>query len=249
VLLPMGAQPMLALVQFVRGRGAVAHHRYDEGLAHLRRVLDPHDVAYHPFVGGWVLPDLIEAAVQVGDRDHAEQYLRELQSLSSSIKASYLRAAEGYARAVMSDDESFFDAALTSDLRSWPCFHGRLLLNYGRWLRRNRRIAESRAPLRAARQSFDALGFDALADTARQELRASGETSIRRSPDARDQLTAQELQIAELASEGLSNREIGQQLYLSHRTVESHLYRIFPKLGISSRVQLRLALPDTARRG
>jgi len=248
VLLPMGAQPMLALVQFVRGRGAVAHHRYDDGFAHLRRVLDPQDVAYHPFVGGWALPDVIEAAMHVGDRDQAERYFGELESLSSSIGASYLRATEAYARAVMSDEESFFDAALSSDLRNWPCFHGRLLLNYGRWLRRNRRIAESRAPLRAARQSFDALGFEGLAETARQELRASGETSIRRTPDARDQLTPQELQIAEMAAEGLSNREIGHKLYLSHRTVESHLYRIFPKLGVSSRVQLRLALPDAAGR-
>ena len=244
VLLPMGAQPMLALVQFVRGRGAVAHHRYDEGFAYLRRVLDPHDVAYHPFVGAWALPDLIEAATHTGERDEAERYFRELESLSSAMTSSYLRAAERYARAIISDDEASFNAALSSDLRNWPCFHGRLLLNYGRWLRRNRRIAESRAPLRAARQSFDALGFDGLAETARQELRASGETSIRRTPDARDYLTAQELQIAEMAATGLSNREIGQRLYLSHRTVESHLFRIFPKLGISSRAQLRLALPE-----
>jgi DNA-binding CsgD family transcriptional regulator len=248
VLLPMGTQPMLALVQFVRGRGAVAHHMYDEGFAYLRRVLDPHDVAYHPFVGAWALPDLIEAAVHTGARHEAERYLNELESLASSTGASYLRAAEGYARAIVADEEVFFDAALGSNVRDWPCFHGRLLLNYGRWLRRNRRIAESRAPLRAARQSFDALGFDGLAETARQELRASGESSIRRTPDARDQLTAQELQIAELAAAGLSNREIGQKLYVSHRTVESHLYRIFPKLGVSSRAQLRLALPEAAGR-
>jgi DNA-binding CsgD family transcriptional regulator len=248
ILLPMGAQPMLALVQFVRGRGAVAHHLYDEGFAYLRRVLDSQDVAYHPFVGAWALPDLIEAAIHTGERAEAERYLADLASLSTAIGASYLRAGESYARAIVSDDEASFDLALSSDLRNWPCFHGRLLLNYGRWLRRNRRIAESRAPLRAARQSFDALGFDGLAETARQELRASGETSIRRTPDVRDQLTAQELQIAEMAATGLSNREIGQKLYLSHRTVESHLYRIFPKLGISSRAQLRLALPEAAGR-
>jgi len=71
---------------------------------------------------------------------------------------------------------------------------------------------------------------------------------MRRTPDARDQLTSQELQIAEMAATGLSNREIGQKLYLSHRTVESHLYRIFPKLGVTSRSQLRLALPETVQR-
>ena len=246
VLLPMGAQPMLALVQFTRGRAAVAHHRYDEGLAHLRRVLDPHDVAYHPFVAAWVLPDLIEAAVHAGESRAAERYFAHLEALDAAIGSSFLRAGTYYARAIVDDDEAGFTAALTSDLRSWPCFHARLQLNYGRWLRRNRRIAESRAPLRAARRSFDALGFESLAETARQELRASGETSVQRTPDARDQLTAQELQIAEMAAQGLSNREIGQQLYLSHRTVESHLYRIFPKLGITSRAQLRLALPRAA---
>jgi len=113
-----------------------------------------------------------------------------------------------------------------------------MLLAYGRWLRRRRRVAESRAPLRAAKASADALAFDGLADSARQELRASGETRRRRAPDVRDQLTSQELQIAQLVAKGLSNREIGQRLYLSHRTVGSHLYRMFPKLGIRSRAQL-----------
>jgi DNA-binding NarL/FixJ family response regulator len=106
-------------------------------------------------------------------------------------------------------------------------------------------VVESRTPLRAARESFDALGFPGLSETARRELRASGETSVRRTPDARDRLTAQELQIAEMAASGLTNREIGQKLYLSHRTVESHLYRIFPKLGITSRSQVLAALPDS----
>jgi DNA-binding NarL/FixJ family response regulator len=117
-----------------------------------------------------------------------------------------------------------------------------MLLAYGRWLRRQRRVAESRAPLRAARGSADALGFDGLAAMARQELRASGETSRQRTPDARDQLTPQEQQIAQLVAEGLSNREVGERLYLSHRTVGSHLYRMFPKLGITSRAQVAQAL-------
>jgi DNA-binding NarL/FixJ family response regulator len=117
-----------------------------------------------------------------------------------------------------------------------------MLLWYGGWLRRQRRVAESRAPLRAARDLFDGLRFRGLAERARQELRASGETSRRRVPEARDQLTPQELEIARMAADGLSNREIGQRLYLSHRTVGSHLYRIFPKLGVTSRAQLAAAL-------
>ena len=93
-----------------------------------------------------------------------------------------------------------------------------------------------------ARAAFDAMGCVAWAEQARSELRASGEASRRRDPSARDQLTAQELQIAQLASQGLSNREIGQRLYLSHRTVGTHLYRVFPKLGISTRGELVGAL-------
>jgi DNA-binding NarL/FixJ family response regulator len=81
-------------------------------------------------------------------------------------------------------------------------------------------------------------------ERARQQLRATGETSRPRTPEARDQLTPQELQIVEMAAEGLSNRAIGQKLYLSHRTVSSHLYRVFPKLGITSRTELRAALSE-----
>ena len=89
--------------------------------------------------------------------------------------------------------------------------------------------------MRDARGTFDALGSTLWGEQARRELRASGERSRRRVPEARDQLTAQELQIAQLAAEGLSNREIGQRLFLSHRTISTHLYRVFPKLEITSR--------------
>jgi DNA-binding NarL/FixJ family response regulator len=98
--------------------------------------------------------------------------------------------------------------------------------------------------LREARDLFDAIGASSWGDQARRELRASGERSRRRVPEARDELTAQELQISQLAAQGLSNREIGQMLFLSHRTVSTHLYRVFPKLGITSRGQLRAALPE-----
>jgi DNA-binding NarL/FixJ family response regulator len=100
--------------------------------------------------------------------------------------------------------------------------------------------------LRAARDTFDALGCISWSEQARRELRASGERSRRRVAEARDQLTAQELQIAQLAADGLSNREIGQRLFLSHRTISTHLYRAFPKLGITSRAELNAALTPTA---
>ena len=244
VLMPMGATPMLALVQFVRGRGAVAHQRYAEGLDHLRRVLDPADPAYHPFIGAWGLSDLVEAAVHTNSQDAAEAYLKQLESLAAATSGSLLRAEAGYARPMVAQDgqaEALYQAALERDLANWPCYRGRMLLWYGRWLRRQRRAAESRTPLRSARDGFDALAFPALAEKARQELRASGETSHRRMPEAWDQLTPQELQIARLAANGLSNREIGQQLFISHRTVGYHLHQIFPKLDITSRSQLHTA--------
>jgi DNA-binding NarL/FixJ family response regulator len=106
---------------------------------------------------------------------------------------------------------------------------------------------DSRAPLREARDMFDAIGASSWGDQARSELRASGERSRRWVPEARDQLTAQELQIAQLAADGLSNREIGQRLYLSHRTISTHLYRVFPKLGVTSRAELGAALASGAQ--
>ena len=123
-----------------------------------------------------------------------------------------------------------------------------MVLAYGTWLRRRRRVAESRSPLRGAAEAFGALGFVVLAERAQQELRASGETPRRRRIDPRDQLTPQGLQIARMAADGLTNREIGQKLYLSHRTVGSHLYRIFPKLGVTARSQLRDAIDEVGRR-
>jgi ATP/maltotriose-dependent transcriptional regulator MalT len=248
-LLPIGAQGMLALVQFARGRAAVAHQQYAEGFDHLKRAHDPGDVAYHPFVASWALADLIEAAANIGKVDEARSSLDQLEALANRTAGPLLRAQLAYARPLLAaedDAEDLYQVALSSDLTSWPCYRGRLLLSYGRWLRRQRRVAESRAPLRAARDSFDALALDALAETARDELRASGETSRQRTPRVRDRLTPQELQIAQLAADGLSNREIGQRLYLSHRTVGSHLYRIFPKLGISARAQLGDALAAVA---
>jgi ATP/maltotriose-dependent transcriptional regulator MalT len=244
-LLGMDAYPLLAHVRFVRGRGAVAHQRYAEGLDHLRRAFDPEDIGYLPYVGYFGLSDLVEAAAHTGQRDAALAYLQQLEELATAMSAPLLQAQAAYARPLVADDdhaEALFQAALERDLAGWPRYGNRMLLWYGRWLRRQRRAAESRAPLRAARDGFDALGSAKLAEIARQELRASGETSRRRVPEAWDQLTPQELQIARMAAEGLSNREIGQQLFISHRTVGYHLHRIFPKLAITSRSQLHAAL-------
>jgi DNA-binding CsgD family transcriptional regulator len=163
-----------------------------------------------------------------------------------------LRAGLACARPLLSADdqaEALFVAALGDGVGSYPFLRARTLFSFGRWLRRHRRSVDSRAPLRDAINLFDALGAMGWSERARQELRAAGENIGPRTPDARDRLTAQELQIAQLAGAGLSNREIGERLFLSHRTIGSHLYRIFPKLGITARAQLRTALGPPDRSG
>ncbi len=239
-----GTSTTLALAQFVRGHGAVTRQCYEQGAVHLRRALDPADPACHQVIGAWGLADLIEATTRTGERDAAAAYLRQLESLARLTRAPLYRAQAAYARPMLAaadeQAEVLCRAALGRDLAGWPCLRGRMLLWYGRWLRRSRRIAESRGPLRTARDSFEALGYRPLAECARRELRASGERGQR--SGSADQLTAQELQIARLAADGLSNREIGQQLCISHRTVGYHLHRVFPKLGITSRSQLHAAV-------
>ena len=178
-------------------------------------------------------------------RVEARGLVEELQPLIECTKSSWIQASLRFARAQLADDRdaaTLFQEALAADVTLWPFQRGRLLLAYGAWLRRRRRVSESRSPLRSARDTFDALGAVQWAERARQELRAAGETSRKREREAWDRLSPQEIQIATMAAEGLSNREIGRKLYLSHRTVGSHLYRTFPKLGITSRVQLTSAL-------
>jgi DNA-binding CsgD family transcriptional regulator len=138
--------------------------------------------------------------------------------------------------------ERLFLAALAADLTRRPFIRARTELAHGEWLRRQRRATESRPHLRAARDTFDALGTAPWSERARHELRAAGERSGERRAVSSDILTAQELQIAQLAADGLTNREIGKRLYISHRTVGAHLAKIYAKLGATSRVQLHTVL-------
>ena len=250
--LAMGASPMLSLVELARGRTALAAERFSQAFDHLARVYDPGDIAHHPFVCGWALADIVDAAVY-GERDLglARALISEWEAAAARTGSGYLRSQLAYGHAMLADEagaERQFAAALAV-MPGWPAYRARTQLAYGTWLRRRRRTAASRAPLREAADTFSALGLLLLADRARRELRASGETVRQRQPEAWDQLTAQELQIAELAAQGLSNREIGERLYLSHRTVGFHLYKLFPKLGVTSRTELRAVLEPASGRG
>ena len=246
VLIPLGATPLLSLTAFARGRLALAEERFGEAHEHFLRIFDPTSVALHPFVQGWALADLADAAVRGdGDLDVVQAHLTKWEEIADETTAPHLRVQLAYASAILAKDsvaERRFRDAIAAAQADWPFYVARAQLAYGVWLRRQRRMTQSRAPLREAAETFDALGLLRYAERARRELRASGERVRRRVAGGWAQLSPQELQIAQLAAEGLSNREIGEQLYLSHRTVESHLYRLFPKLGVTSRAQLRDAL-------
>jgi len=208
-------------------------------------MFDGNGPAFHRMESYWAIGDLVEAAAHCGRREEVLAHLAEVEAVAAETPSPRIQVALAYARPLLADDDEAEDAfrkLFDVDLRLWPFDRARLLLAYGSWLRRRRRVAESRTSLRAAVSVFEALGAEQYAERACQEIRASGETARRPSHETRDQLTARELQIALLAAKGLSNREIGLRLYLSHRTVGSHLYRLFPKLGIASRSQLRAAL-------
>lgn len=245
--LPAGARPVLAIALIARGAAALAQGRFEEALGHFRRVHDPADPAFQVALRLTAVGDLVDAATHCGRGESVVPIVAELEDIASVTPAPVLHAELRLARALLAGDdaaEALFDAALRADLTAWPLVRGRTHLAFGEWLRRRRRSVESRDHLRAARDMFDALGAIPWGEKARRELRAAGETSRRRDPDARDQLTPHELQIVQLAAEGLTNREIGQRLYLSHRTVSSHLHRIFPRLGVVSRAELRTVVSD-----
>jgi DNA-binding CsgD family transcriptional regulator len=207
----------------------------------LRRLYEPGDPSRNQRISAGAVGDMAEAAVRSGHRDQALAVVKLFEPMAGRSPVPGNFWSLDHARALLAEDEqaeAIYREVLSRDLSAWPFMRARLQLAFGEWLRRQRRVAESRTLLRAARDAFDALGITPWSERARRELRASGETSHRRPPGTIDQLTPQELQIVQLAAEGLSNREIGQRLYLSHRTVESHLYRVFPKLGITSRSQL-----------
>jgi len=248
----LGAQTdgVLSETRGARGIIDLAAGRNDEAYEGLRALFDPAHPSYHATFGGGAISDFAFAAIQTGHASEAADVVARLEADRVRMTMPWWRIGVAYARAAIAADSgdaaaaaAAFAAAQTDELERWPLARARLALCHGVWLRRNRRVAESRTELRAARDMFEAIGVRYLADRARRELTASGEASERHHGiEALDQLTPQELQIARLAAEGLSNREIGSRLYLSHRTVGSHLYRAYPKLGITSRSQLHLAL-------
>ena len=245
-LLPTGAHPLLALVAVARGRTALAAERPGEAYSALIRIFTPGDTAHQPFVGGWALADLTEAAVHGGgDLEQVISILDTWQTTASTTGAPHLHVQLTYAEALLADDataDQKFLLAMTAGSQDWPFYAARARLAYGQRLRRQHRDTDARPHLRESAQLFEGLGQRRYADRALRELRATGERARTRAAETWTDLSPQELQIAQLAAEGLTNKEIGARLYLSHRTIGTHLYNLFPKLGITSRSQLPAAL-------
>jgi DNA-binding CsgD family transcriptional regulator len=244
-LTAMNGGPLLASAHLARGAAALSEGRHDDAFRALWPVFDVADPSYHRFMRWPAVLDLVEAGARGEHVARVRRATDELEEIARRSEPPILSAGLACARPLLSDDnyaEALFLAALGEQGRGYPFLRARTLFSFGRWLRRQRRSADSRVPLREAIDLFDALGAMRWGERARQELRATGEKIGPRTPSARDRLTAQELQIAQLAATGLSNREIGERLFLSHRTIGSHLYRIFPKLAITARRQLRDAL-------
>jgi DNA-binding CsgD family transcriptional regulator len=224
------------------------------GLGHyetaLARAQQASEQAPELFVSMWALPELIEAASRTGQTRLAADALGRLAEATSIGQTDWGQGIYARCRALFNggqDAEDGYREAVDRLSRTHlrPEL-ARAHLLYGEWLRREGRRADARAQLRAAHDMCIAIGMEAFAERARRELQATGETARRRIADTHDQLTPQEAQIARLARSGLSNPEIAAQLFLSPRTVQYHLAKVFSKLEISSRRQLGRALPDGA---
>jgi DNA-binding CsgD family transcriptional regulator len=237
-------------IEFVDHARAVIHNgagRYREAL---QPAQDAADATPELVVAGWGLIELVEAAAKCGEMDVARAALERIEERNSVIATDWGLGIQARSRALLStgeEAESLYREAIDrlGRTRLRPEL-ARAHLLFGEWLHGEQRRQEARAELRAAHDQFTAIRMDGFAQRAQGELLATGERMVRQTAGTRDELSAQERQIAELARDGLSNPEIGARLFLSPRTVEWHLRHVFTKLGIHSRRELAKALPRAA---
>ena len=234
-------------VQYARWAKAVLMNglgRYEEALG---AAVEASEDTPELSIAAWALSELVEAATRAGNTELASGALMRLGDHTEGTGSDWALGILARARAQLSEGEaaeSWYREAVDRLGRTLlrPEF-ARAHLLYGEWLRREGRRVDARAELRAAYELFATIGMEAFSERARRELLATGERVRKRTVEAHDDLTPQETHIARLASHGHSNSEISAQLFLSPRTVEWHLRKVFSKLGISSRKQLRQALP------
>jgi DNA-binding CsgD family transcriptional regulator len=216
--------------------------RHDTARDAAWRAFEHDPVAFGP----WVVPELAEAASRVGDTALVEVALEWLSQRTRVRPSDWALGIEARVRALLSEGDAaerlYRDSIDRLGKTRVRVELARSHLLYGEWLRRENRRVDARERLRTAHQMLDAMGLLAFAERAARELRATGETARKRTVETRDDLTAQEAQIARLARDGLSNPEIGTRLFISRRTVEYHLHKVFAKLDIGSRNELRRVL-------
>ena len=222
--------------------------RYEEALAAAEQGSEyPDDLG----LATWSMVELIEAAARTGLPERAAGAMRRVSATTRASGSDWALGIEARSRALLSEGESaerlYCEAIERLGRIGVRVELARAHLLYGEWLRRENRRVDAREQLRGAYEMLTAMGIAGFAERARRELLATGETVRKRTIETAGQLTPQEAQIARLAGQGLTNTEIGGELFLSPRTVEWHLRKIFIKLGISSRRQLSWARPGTGR--
>ena len=197
----------------------------------------------------WATVELIEAAARLGEHSAAAEAAETFAEIASVAGTDWALGLDARSRALLSTgaqaDALYREALERLGRCRMRVDAARAHLLYGEWLRRERRRIDARVQLRAAHEQFTSMGMEGFAERARSELVATGEKARKRTRETRDNLTAQERQIARLARDGLSNPEIGARLFLSPRTVEWHLHKVFTKLGIHARRELATALPGS----
>jgi DNA-binding CsgD family transcriptional regulator len=224
--------------------------RYEDAAAASREVVTK---SIYPVLTMWALFELIEASLRVGDTKVASDALDQLTATTQPAGSGFARGIEARCRALVADGDdaeaSYLEAIEQLDRAGIRTELARAHLVFGEWLRREGRLGEARVRLRAAEKMFAEIGMAGFAERARGELAAGGAKPRKRPVEAHEDLTPQEEQIARLARDGLTNAQIGAQLFLSSRTIEWHLHKVFGKLGIDSRTGLPAALPPQERDG
>lgn len=247
---PLESRSVAVYIRRALGAAAGADGAYETAYDQLRLAFTAEGDPAHYHASWPALAELAAAAVRSGHRDEASSIVERAVRRLGDGASPRRRALISRARALLADPEDaepHFRAALADPaLERRPFEHAQTLLDHAEWLRRRRRITEARPLLTTALETFQRLGARPWVERARAESRAAGlDVAASSTPDALAELSPQQRQIIGLAARGLTNREIGERLFLSPRTVGSHLYRSFPKLGITARSQLRDLIEST----
>ncbi|MFJ3672565.1 ATP-binding protein [Streptomyces sp. NPDC090106] len=243
---PRGIREAVHCAQHVHALAYIADGDFDAAYGRVTSISPAG--SFPPYVAhaSWVFFELVESAVRTDRRAAAVAHVRALRETNVAGLSPRLALLAGGAEALVADDTEagrlFEEALSTPGAERWPFELARVRLAQGEWLRRSRALSDSKAPLTAALKTFEQLDSSAWAERARKELRAAGRVLPHEADRHGEVLTPQEREIAELAATGLTNKQIAERLFISHRTVGAHLYQIYPKLGIASRIALRDAL-------